>query len=300
MYFQFFIEYEHFKGEYKVIRPTQITQFNDLDSFTYFDGKKQKTFNGKKGFHFNKPVLALDKNNHFVIKFENIFDHLFSKLFDLFLNLFHIGHGTTDPQKVWKELKKIHLVNENEQFPETNQKIRVLFSEKIGRIIKLSQATWIDQSDRAISIQDFQKFILYIQENDLERAKELIDSMQDLNDYFAQSFDTPLTLALKKENFEVLKYLFSKKDQDGQLLVNPNKPTIDKKSPLLLATKQDLPRRFFMLLFEAGAKPQNEIELHQIIEAAGGKKEERNQKLIQAVHDCYGGKSISWPVPIVD
>ncbi|QLH35622.1 MAG: hypothetical protein HWD61_05325 [Parachlamydiaceae bacterium] len=104
-------------------------------------------------------------------------------------------------------------MNENEQFPETNQKIRVLFSEKIGRIIKLSQATWIDQSDRAISIQDFQKFILYIQENDLERAKELIDSMQDLNDYFAQSFDTPLTLALKRKILKFSSIYFQKRSR---------------------------------------------------------------------------------------
>lgn len=284
------------------IKISQLKTFNSWDSFSFIENGKNKEYTNPNKGRFSKPVLAVNENNELVIHFQNAIERIFHPLIHAILEKLNIKHTTTDTKKVWEALKQKEIIQKNETLPtqENRNQIPQLFANKIRQLVvpqepKTPPPSPIKEKEKVKefrnSNQDFQKLVGYFEvytEEDAKKAKVLIDSLPDLNAYFSNAIDTPLTLALKKEKLDIVKYLLSKKDDNGKLLVDANKVTSDisKSSPLLIAVQKDLPRNYLIALFEAGAKPQTPAEKDRLIKAAGD-----NQKYVQAIKDVSEGRS---------
>lgn len=283
------------------IKLSQIKDFKSFESFSYNENGQDKTYStSNKIFRFSKPYLAVDKDGDVVIHFQNAISRFFSSLVHTALTRLHIPHcEVTDPEGVWKAMQKRKIIDQSEEFPvKEGKNVRQLFASKISQFVNPPSPTHVTSDN---SMEAFQKYAFFAEQSFTKEAKIFLNDVKDLNGYFAKAIDTPLTLAVKKENFELVEYLLVQKDKDGNLLVDPNKTTIDEQSPLLLAAKKDLPRRFFMALFQAGAVPRNEKEAKAIIAAAGGQSHpDRNRPLIQAITDLSEGRKVSWPAPEAD
>jgi hypothetical protein len=271
------------------IKLTQINRFKNLDNFSYnVRGKPQEYSHENRSTRFRKPKLALEKGE-LVIHFQNIIERFLGPLFHAILKKLHLSHDTSNPQEVWKALQKLQVVGENEPLPE-KRRMREIFASKIALRLQAVRPSNAYEAKADISMQDFQKYVYYLDNDDLANAKKILETTKGLNDHFEKALDTPLTLAIKKESFEMVSYLLQK-------TVDPNKKTKDGQSPLLLAAKKDLPRRYFIALFNAGAKPQDDKETKAVLDAAGANRSaaDRNQKLIDAITAVNQGRPISWP-----
>lgn len=276
------------------IKLSEINSFSSLNDFSYKENKTTSYYSNKGGFFSNRPVIALNKKNEIVIHFQNIFERLFSPIIEFILTKLHIAHTCTDSKRIWEAFKKIELIRENESFPakKNKQQILQLLVEKVSQFVK-KETFYVNIEANKIGVQDFQKMVLYLDENEISKAKKMIDSLKQLNAHFDKAMDTPLTLAIKKENLEIITYLLAKKDENGKPAIDPNKATIDGQTPLLITAKKDLPRKYFVALFDAGALPQNQAEMNMMTKLAGD-----NKKLINALKELMRGKPYSWPTPV--
>lgn len=282
------------------IKLIQITKFNDLNFFSYEDKREEKCFYARKN-QWSKPMLALNKNGELVIHFQNKIEHFFHSIVHGVLKRLGIAHTTTNPETVWNALKRINLVQENEKLPTQDRKqIRNAFSEKVHQYVHgdISRSSKTFQIAKPANQDILAEAVFYLTEYDAENVKKVFDPKKmDVNSSL-RDLDTPLTLALKHENFEVVQYLLSLKDNKGIAIVNPNLCVKNGQTPLVVAAKKDLPRKFFIELFQAGAAPQNDQEANEIITAAGGEQDvSANRRLIQAIKDLQNGKEVSWPAP---
>ena len=299
------------------IKISQITDFQNLDSFSYeVKGKTKRYTHLNNKIQFSKPKLALHKNGDFVIKFQNIFE----RAFDAILTTLHIRHTTTDSEKVWTALQDKKIVSQDQYLPKNTEVMNQKFAEAVQKLKgskgqKPSPATSPTETssfataytppthnpETDISMEVFQKLTLYFEENNNEEAKKILDGVKDLNGHFEKAIDTPLTLAIKKENLAMMNDLLSRKDSEGKPLVDPTIRTRDNlspASPLLIAAKKDLPRRYIMALIDAGAKPLTEQEYNDIIAAAGGLTDPKTQHpLVNAMIALKEHKSVSWSEP---
>ncbi len=273
---------------------SNIQNFNNLDDFSYKKTSCNDWIHYKRTstWTWNKTMVVIDQQGILHINWQNPFKRLLNPLLHWVFKKFKISHLSADKNDLIDAFKKVNIgVNDSTDFK--GKIIRPSLGKWIAQLVVKGPSSQSKDYDpiRDISMEDFQRFVYFMSEAKIEEAKELCAKLESLDSCFEKAIDTPLTLSIKKEAIELVKWLLDNK-------VNPNLPTKNGQSPLVLAAEKDLPRSFFMALFDAGAKPQNQNEADMIIKLAGGRTDiSRNQRLIAAIDALMKGDAVDWPDP---
>lgn len=282
------------------IQIKDVKYFNSFENFSFQTASDIKSYSHpNQSKRFTNSYLGVNRHGELVIAFQNRITRFFGQFFHCILTTLHIRHETTNSKDVWQALKKHKIINESLPYPVSKNKkqIREIFGKIIHNHVKevYQKANPAYHPANDNTMKQFQKYVYYLDQNQDQDIKNLLNALPDWNGYFEKSIDTPLTLAVKKESLDTIHYLLSLKDKKGLPLIDVNKATKDGKSPLLLATQKDLPRRFFIPLFQAGAVPKDEKEVAMIIKSACD-----NQALIRNIRNVFHKKAIDWPEPKLD